>query len=485
STSMTMSTFKLPVDEKNKATEIRIWDFSRPHMRAFHLDWLAFFFAFFAWFAVNPLVIYIRISLNLCSNGNWDTFTKASQCKCNLACKTVLANGNILSAVGSIAMRLVMGTLVENVGPRRAMAFIVFAFAIPTAGLGLVTTPVGYEACRFFIGGIGSAFVVCQFWTSIMFSKKVVGAANAIVGGWGNMGGGFTQIIMPYIVVGLVALGSYGYGMAWRLSFLIPASCLVFIGLCLYFSDDVPEGNFKELFASGERKKQDYKKLFYAAASDPRVWALCMVYGGCFGSEVSMNQQLAPYFFDYFELNPEAAGWAAAAVGLSNIFARALGGMVSDWANARFGHRARHWVLFVLMIATSMFMIGFSRMKNDNLAGAMVLIAFFSVSVSACNGACYSVVPYIGEHLKALGPVSGIVGAGGNVGAALWNAIYKYEAGNVDPRAPFFSHGFAILGCAMLVPFVHYATLGSCFFPATIKQEEQPDVAAEKIKTKA
>ena len=180
-----------------------------------------------------------------------------------------------------------------------------------------------------------------------------------------------------------------------------------------------------------------------------------------------MNQQLAPYFFDYFRMSPVDAGIAAATVGCSNVFARALGGYVSDKVNAVYGHRGRHWVLFLLMLSTALTMIGFSRMYADNIPGAMVLISLFSVFVSACNGATYAVVPYVGDLLASLGPVSGIVGAGGNVGAALWNAIYKYEAGNADARAPFFAHGFAILGCAFLVPCVHYAQLGSMFWPAT------------------
>jgi NNP family nitrate/nitrite transporter-like MFS transporter len=29
-----------------------------------------------------------------------------------------------------------------------------------------------------------------------MFTKEVVGTANALVGGWGNLGGGVTQLVM-------------------------------------------------------------------------------------------------------------------------------------------------------------------------------------------------------------------------------------------------------------------------------------------------
>jgi NNP family nitrate/nitrite transporter-like MFS transporter len=30
-----------------------------------------------------------------------------------------------------------------------------------------------------------------------MFTPKIVGGANAITGGWGNLGGGVTQIVTP------------------------------------------------------------------------------------------------------------------------------------------------------------------------------------------------------------------------------------------------------------------------------------------------
>lgn len=35
----------------------------------------------------------------------------------------------------------------------------------------------------------------CQYWCTAMFSPTVVGTANAFAGGWGNLGGGFTQLV--------------------------------------------------------------------------------------------------------------------------------------------------------------------------------------------------------------------------------------------------------------------------------------------------
>ena len=452
-------------------------------MRAFHFNWVAFFFSFFAWFAIAPLVPYLRVSIGLCANGGWDVLTSPRQCICDKTCKRTLQNGNILNVVGAVAMRLFMGTWVENSGPRFSMAFVVIVFAIPVAAIGLVTNAGGYIAARFFIGGIGSSFVVCQFWSSVMFAPNIVGVANATVGGWGNLGGGVTQIVMSQVGAGLAA--SVGYNRGWRYANLVPASFLVLIGVgVMLFADDVPEGKFKELYASGQRKKQSVSKLIMDSGRDPRVWLLCFIYGGCFGTEVAMNQQLAPYFYGYFGLSVTNAGWAAAGFGLMNIFARSLGGLISDFMNTKLGHRARHWVLFFTMIMSSMTLITFSRMTSDNFAGAIIVLLCFSFSVQMAEGATFSVVPYVGKILKALGPVSGIVGAGGNVGAALWGVIYREVGGSdPDPRAPFLVHGFAVLATAFLVPFVHYKTLGSMFFPATEKGEEEVDETAAEAET--
>lgn len=54
--------------------------------------------------------------------------------------------------------------------------------------MALVTDHVGYIVERMLIGWSLASFVVCQFWSSMMFSPNVVGTANSIVGGWGNAG---------------------------------------------------------------------------------------------------------------------------------------------------------------------------------------------------------------------------------------------------------------------------------------------------------
>jgi len=47
--------------ESGKATSIRLMNFSRPHMRSFHMAWFTFFTAFFSWFAVPSMFPYLKM----------------------------------------------------------------------------------------------------------------------------------------------------------------------------------------------------------------------------------------------------------------------------------------------------------------------------------------------------------------------------------------------------------------------------------------
>ena len=80
----------------------------------------------------------------------------------------------------------------------------------------------GFITCRFIIGLGLATFVACQVWCSQQFSKSVVGAANATAGGWGNLGGGITNLLMPFIMVGFLNATDEDEDLAWRLCYLVP-----------------------------------------------------------------------------------------------------------------------------------------------------------------------------------------------------------------------------------------------------------------------
>lgn len=91
-----------------------------------------------------------------------------------------------------LIMRFICGPLCDRFGPRWVFIGILLCGSIPTAMAGLVTTPSGLIALRFFIGILGATFVPCQVWTTGWYDKSVVGYANALAAGLGNAGGGVT-----------------------------------------------------------------------------------------------------------------------------------------------------------------------------------------------------------------------------------------------------------------------------------------------------
>ncbi len=62
-----------------------------------------------------------------------------------------------------------------------------------------------------------------------------------------------------------------------------------------------------------------------------------MIYGACFGMELTIDNIAALYFTDNFHLALTAAGFVAGSFGMMNIFARALGGIVSDRCHQTLG----------------------------------------------------------------------------------------------------------------------------------------------------
>ncbi len=110
-----------------------------------------------------------------------------------------VGNSNIAALTGTLVVRFLAGPACDRFGPRLTFIGILALGAIPTALSGLVKNVAGLIAIRFFVGSLGGTFVPCQVWSTAFFDKNVVGSSNALIGGWGNAGGGFTFFVMPLI----------------------------------------------------------------------------------------------------------------------------------------------------------------------------------------------------------------------------------------------------------------------------------------------
>jgi NNP family nitrate/nitrite transporter-like MFS transporter len=417
----------------HKATRIDLFSLATPQMRAFHLAWLAFFVCFFAWFAIAPLMPVIKGDFHL-------TMPQ-------------IANINIAAVSITILARLVIGPLCDRYGPRIAYTALLVVGAIPVIGIAFATTYESFLVFRLAIGAIGASFVITQYQTSVMFAPNVVGTANAAVGGWGNAGGGVTQTVMPLVLAAAVSAG-LSQSVGWRVSMVVPGVLMLVVAALYWrFGQDTPEGNIPELRRRGmtiETGKKGGLAVMREAAANYRVWCLAVCYGAAFGIELFIHTVSATYYVSRFHLTLKMAGLAAGSFGLLALFARALGGYVSDRIARSKGLDGRTWLLFALLIGEGAGLMAFSQM--DTVETALAAMLAFGLFTHMSCGAIYALVPFVDR--RALGGVTGIVGAGGNVGAVAAGFLLK---GVGSLPVALFDLGTIVLVCSLCAASVRFS----------------------------
>ena len=414
------------------------------------MTWFAFFSCFFAWFGIAPLMTVVRDELQLTNDQiGW-------------------------AIIGSVAItvfaRFFIGWLCDRIGPRKAYTWLLILGSFPVMGIGLSWNFETFLFFRVAIGGVGAAFVITQYHTTVMFAPNVVGQANATSAGWGNLGGGVTQFVMPLLFSVFVIGFGFSEAIGWRIAMVIVGLIIFLVGIAYYFlTQDAPVGNFDDLRAKGLMdKKKNVTTNYLQALRDPRVWVLFVIYGACFGIELTVNNVAALYFFDYFDLSLVAAGFVAASFGLMNIFARTLGGIFGDNFGALWGLKGRSFWLFVCILFEGFALIIFSQMQVLFLALPALIV--FSLFTQMAEGATYSVVPFINK--KALGAVAGVVGAGGNAGAVLAGFLFKNL---MDWSEAFLILGIVVCSASLLSFLVRFSTRE--------EDEERANFAAANIET--
>lgn len=415
-----------------RATRINLLDFRTPPMRAFHMAWSAFFLCFFAWFGVAPLMGVVREEMGL-------TKDQIGWCIIGSVAITVVA-------------RMAIGRLCDRFGPRRTYAALLVLGSLPVMGIGLARDFPTFLLFRVLIGAIGAAFVVTQYHTSIMFAPNCVGTANATTAGWGNLGGGVTQIAMPAVFAFFATTLGLGSFWGWRAAMLASGLLCLLAGVAYYaLTQDTPEGDLADLRARGVLPpSRATKGSFRLAASDRRVWLLFVAYAACFGVELTMDNIAALYYADEFGLGLGAAGLAAGSLGLLHIFARTLGGYISDRAGGRSGLNGRVTWLFVALLCEGVALMLFSRMTA--LAMAIPAMLVFGLFMKMAEGATYAVVPFVNR--TALGSVAGIVGAGGNAGAVAAGFLFR---GGVAWGTALLTLGVIVAASSFLVLAVRFS----------------------------
>lgn len=121
------------------------------------------------------------------------------------------------------------------------------AGSLPTALAGAVYNVSGLIALRFFVGILGGTFVPCQVWSTGFFDKNVVGTSNALIGGWGNSGGGITYFLMPLIYDSLKTDQGLTSHVAWRVAFIVPFILIIATATGMWLlCPDTPTGKWSD-----------------------------------------------------------------------------------------------------------------------------------------------------------------------------------------------------------------------------------------------
>jgi len=426
---------------KNQLTKLNIFSLKGVQMRTFHITWLMFFVCFFGWFGLAPLMPTIRAELHLS--------------------KAQVGNIIIASVASTIIARLIIGKLCDSWGPRKTAVRLLLIGSLPVFLVGLAHDYTTFLLFRLSIGVIGASFVITQFHTSMMFAPNIKGTANAVTGGWGNLGGGVTNMVMPLIFAAIVGFG-YTSAEAWRYAMIVPGVMMLAVAFLYFkFTKDTPEGNYDEIGFT----KTKSAKTNWAVLADWRIWALTMAYAMCFGMEITFDNVASLHFVDSFHLSQSSAGFWAGIFGFMNIFARALGGIVSDKAGSKFGMRGKGLLLAGVLLLEGCGLLLFAH--AGSFASAIIFMLLFALFLKMSNGATYGIVPFV--DTKNVGLVAGVVGAGGNLGGMLFGFLFK--SSSITYIQAFTYIGYAVIVVSLIIFITR-------FRKDTVAQEEtHPAVA--------
>ncbi len=455
-------------------------DFAQERIRTLHYTWIAFFITFYIWFNMAPLATTMLRDVG--GEGGWltkDHLKLLAICNVALTIPARIVVGALIDRFGP--RRCFGGLLIVMSLPTFAFAFgnsflqlLIARLLLSTIGAGFVIgirmvaqwfppRMVG-RAEGFYAGwgNFGSAWAAMTLpWLALeVFGSQSHGwrlalAVNGVVAlGYGIAylflvrdmpeGREFVGVrktqpllvstrgdLVQYLAWSFPLVGAMGF-LAWRASrislgaddgerVLSPTHLWIVYGvLALVYLAHVVKTLQVNLPHLRSGVPQDMRYPFNSVA------ALNTTYFANFGAELAVVSMLPTFFESTFSMSPTAAGIVASSFAFVNLFARPLGGLLSDMLR----NRKRVMVAYMVGIA-----LGFLAMAYISptwpLWGAVALTIACSVFVQGAEGATFAVIPMINKRMT--GQIAGMAGAYGNVGAVVYLVILSL----VDYR-PFF-----------------------------------------------
>ncbi|KAI3951678.1 hypothetical protein MKW92_012465 [Papaver armeniacum] len=227
---------------------------------------------------------------------------------------TDIGNAGIASASGAVFARLVMGTACDLWGPRLASSALILLTSPAVYFTATINSPISFLLVRFSL--------VSHSPPSSRPSRR---DRKWCCSRLGNLGGGATQLVMPLVYELIRKMGSTNFT-AWRIAF------------------------------SSLHSKDNMSEIFYHGIKNYRV-------------ELTVDNIIAEYFFDRFNLKLHTAGLIAASFGLANFVSRPGGGMFSDFMAKRYGMRGRIWSLWLVQTTGGVLFIFFKGAQYSKETG--------------------------------------------------------------------------------------------------------------------
>jgi NNP family nitrate/nitrite transporter-like MFS transporter len=432
--------------------------------RILHLSWIAFFISFVVWFNHAPLLASLRATFGLTDQ------------QINILL--------ILNVSLTIPARIVVGMLVDSLGPRIVYSGLLILTGLCCFYFASADDFQTLALARFLLGFAGAGFVIGIRMIGEWFPARQAGLAQGIYAGWGNFGSAAAAIALPSLAL------AFGGDQGWR--YAVASTGILALGYAFLFYmnvRDTPEGSsyFRpnktgglEVASRGDfffclimqvplylalgvlawklqglgllasatvhmiyigltltylyqcwRMYQVNANIFIKSAPQihryrfKQVAILSLAYFVTFGSELAVVSMLPLFLMETFKLSQVTAGFIAAPFGLIVLFARPLGGWVSD-------QLGRKLTLSVVMAGLSLGYFLMSRITND-WALPMVVATIISCAlfVHLGTGAVFAMVPLVQRRLT--GQIAGMAGAYGNVGGVTFLTVLSF----VSPQSFF------------------------------------------------
>lgn len=443
-------------------------ELERRDIRALHYTWIAFFLTFYVWFNIAPLAT---------SMVETAPYITAEDIKLFLIANVAL----------TIPGRVFIGMVLDHFGPRRTFSILLVTMAVPTWFFAFGDSNTQLFIARLFMSLVGCGFVIGIHMTALWFKPKDIGFAEGFYAGWGNFGSAAAAITIPTVAFQFFG-GADGWRWAIATSGLVMAAYGVFYWFAI--TDGPTPDTLKKARKMGALEVSTWRDLWmYCISLIPLNGILCVLvyrlekmdyigttvavvcyvvillavafqlykaisinvpilkagvpeddhypfssvaalnatYFANFGAELAVVSMLPMFFQKTWSLDPTTAGLIASTFAFVNLWARPLGGYISD----RVGSRRKVMLGYMLGISIGFLLMGLMNGAWPLFIAVCITIGC-SVFVQGAEGATFGIIPSIKRRLT--GQISGMAGAYGNVGAVFYLFIYSF----VDANTFFF-----------------------------------------------